>query len=381
MALAARGIILPADIAPEVRNDISVLGINLFVNEFPVISRLPRAPVGTVSFNIRTHKDRPELHTLGIAIPDGAAIKITLVDASPVMPGDVFEQDSERLEVIDTQMTNVTLAANEINVRRGAEGTTPAAHATTTNAFKLVGNSRTGGEVDQPGIRMARTETVQYCQTYQFPVQTSGSVESTTVVGIPSVFGGDKDAQLRNLYRDMERTTIYGMGEAPGGTNSRPKQKGLKTQIVTNRTSTPTNAGAYKPTDLLRDTLAKCRAAGGMPDLMILSSDFLTGLSTWGQAITQVPAGETQLGVKINTYAAPFLGAVAIVEGFSLKTGTAIVLTSSKVRWRNKRNEFWAERGRRGDAFEGEWIAEGAVEVADEAQHAFVEGITAFAAP
>ena len=47
---------------------------------------------------------------------------------------------------------------------------------------------------------------------------------------------------------------------------------------------------------------------------------------------------------------------------------------------RMKRNEFWNPRGVRGDAYEGDWIAEGAVEVDNPQHHAWVEGITAFSA-
>ena len=47
---------------------------------------------------------------------------------------------------------------------------------------------------------------------------------------------------------------------------------------------------------------------------------------------------------------------------------------------RMKRNEFWNPRGSRGDAFEGDWIAEGAIEIENPSHHAWVEGITAFSA-
>ena len=39
-----------------------------------------------------------------------------------------------------------------------------------------------------------------------------------------------------------------------------------------------------------------------------------------------------------------------------------------------KRNEFWNPRGVRGDAYEGDWIAEGAIEVDNQAHHAWGRG-------
>jgi hypothetical protein len=69
-----------------------------------------------------------------------------------------------------------------------------------------------------------------------------------------------------------------------------------------------------------------------------------------------------------------------LVEAPLLRPFTAVALTSSEIRLRVKRNEFWSPRGVRGDAFEGDLIAEGAIELANESHHAWVEGITAFSA-
>ncbi len=60
---------------------------------------------------------------------------------------------------------------------------------------------------------------------------------------------------LQNLMDDMESSTYYGRGEDPA-VAARPKQKGLKTLLSVNNTTNPTNAGAYKATDFIRDTLA-----------------------------------------------------------------------------------------------------------------------------
>ena len=57
-----------------------------------------------------------------------------------------------------------------------------------------------------------------------------------------------------------------------------------------------------------------------------------------------------------------------------------MALTSAEIRFRVKRNEFWNPRGVRGDAVEGDWIAEGAIELENESHHAWLEGVTAFSA-
>jgi hypothetical protein len=106
----------------------------------------------------------------------------------------------------------------------------------------------------------------------------------------------------------------------------------------------------------------------------------MAGLATWGQAVQRIDAGTNVFGTPINVFEAPFLGGVSIIEAPLLKPFTAIALTSSNVRMRMKRNEFWNPRGTRGDAFEGDWMAEGAMEIENESYHAWVEGITAFSA-
>ncbi len=163
------------------------------------------------------------------------------------------------------------------------------------------------------------------------------------------------------------------------------KMNGLRSILQTNNISTltnatPVNAAAYGSTDLIRDTLQAARQNGGEPDLLVVSTNFMSGFATWGQAIQRVPAGETVFGTPINVLEAPFLHGITIVEAPLLRPYTAIALTSSEVYIRNKRNPFWQLRGSRGDMVEGDWIAEMAIEVVNESHHAWVEGITAFSA-
>ena len=63
-----------------------------------------------------------------------------------------------------------------------------------------------------------------------------------------------------------------------------------------------------------------------------------------------------------------------------LRPGTAICLCDPEVRIRLKRPMIDKPRGSRGDAFEGDIIMEGAIELDNEAHHAWVTGVTAFAA-
>jgi hypothetical protein len=184
---------------------------------------------------------------------------------------------------------------------------------------------------------------------------------------------------LQDLVDEMETDSYYGEGVDPV-IGFPPRQKGLRTLLITNRVTSPANAGAYRPADFLRDTLQACRDKGGDPDVLLVASNFLTGFATWGLAFRRIDAGVNLFGVPIAVFEAPFLGGVSVVEAPLLKPFTAVCLTSAQVRMRMVRNEFWRPSGDLGAAMEGHWVAEGAVEVEDEHHHAWVEGIAAFAA-
>lgn len=204
----------------------------------------------------------------------------------------------------------------------------------------------------------------QFCQTWQHPVPLKTHTESPNMP-----FDQGKMDALQNLMDDIEETSYYGVGSDPA-VSSVPKQKGLRTLIKTNRTLEPQNASAYRPADLIRDTLDRCR--DGDPDVLLVSTNFITGFAIWGQAIQRLNAGSNVFGTPIDIYETPFLGGVSIIEAPLLKPGTVICLSSSEVRLRMKRRETWVANSR------GEFVAEGAVEIDNEHHHAWVEGVKAF---
>ena len=366
------------DNQPQIRNDVSTVAINWFVNRCPLVTRVPRVPVSSTSFTIVGRGVRTRRATLAAAALATDSL-LFLADASALMNGDVLELPSgERVEVSAVP----DLDTGGVPVRRAVEGTS-AASASADDVLVLIGNSRTGAEVDQFGVAAKPKIVAQQCQTWQHPVQVSGSLQATagyeSEAGRGTPLDQGRMEALQNLMDDMEYSSYYGLGEAPSPLG-RPKQKGLRALIASNRVTAPANPGAYKPADLVRDTLEKCRVGGGSPDVLLVSSNFMTGLAIWGHAAQRLDAGTNVFGMPIDIFEAPFLGGVALIEAPLLKPYTAVALTSAEVRMRMKRNEFWSPRGSRGDAFEGDWVAEGAIEVENETHHAWVEGITGFAA-
>jgi hypothetical protein len=345
-----------------------------------------------------THKYRARSTVLGASVSSAAQTSLTVADSTFMMNHDVLEiVDSATGNVERVQINGDPTGPNTVNITRGlwsqiggVVGTTPLASAATSSTVNLIGNSRNGAEVNQTGLTTIGVPRTQYCQTFQFPVQISGSAQSARAQvlpgGIQTPFDFNMTVQLQNMVDDIENSCYYGIAQGPNdAAGVTAKMNGLRSIFQTNNISsltgmTPVNAAAYGATDLVRDTLQAARSGGGEPDLLIVSTNFMSGFATWGQAIQRVPAGETAFGTPINVLEAPFLHGVTIVEAPLLRPFTAIALTSSEVYIRNKRNPYWQLRGSRGDMVEGDWLAEMAIEVVNESHHAWVEGITAFSA-
>jgi Family of unknown function (DUF5309) len=375
----------------EARNDVTVAVRNWFANRNPLVTRLPYVPVERVDFLMYTHKYRARSTTLGAAVTSTGQTAISTADATFLMNHDVLQfVDSATGNTEYVQISGDPLSATTFNVTRGTAGTTPLSSVTNGSIVNLIGNSRNGAEVNQTGLTTIGVPRTQYCQTFQFPVQIGGSAQTARAQvmpgGIQTPFDFNMTVQLQNMVDDIESSCYYGIAQAPTADSGNPdtattaKMNGLKAILVTNNTVSPTNGSAYGSTDLIRDTLQVARQNGGEPDLLVVSTNFMSGFATWGQAIQRIPAGETVFGTPINVMEAPFLHGVTIVEAPLLRPYTAIALTSSEVYIRNKRNPYWNLRGNRGDMVEGDWIAEMAIEVVNESHHAWVEGITAFSA-
>jgi hypothetical protein len=395
MSYGQQGIVLPSPVSsflPKTQFGIAQLW---FVNRTPLISRLPKAPVGNISFNMVGYKFRPRSLKL-TATCLSTDTSLTVSDASLLMNGDVLKLSTgEAVEI--TAAPNVS--ANTIAVRRGigtdqggfthTAATAIASLASGADAVSIIGNSRTGGETNQLAISQIPTSVTQYVQTYQHVVQVAGVMQDIQGFpwpgNVPAPFPKNKLDAMQNLMDDVEYTSLYGIGEALGGSNTRPKQYGLVNLINTNKVTSPTNASAYKPVDFIGDVLEPIRKSGGRPSVIFASTDFITGLSVWGQHSVLLSAGVTPFGVSINVFYCPFIGPIPIVEEMWLNAGSALVLTEEEARYRVMKDPVYEPYGRRGDTGsadnngEGDWIGRLAIELDNEAHHSYVTGITGYA--
>lgn len=388
---AARGILIPFDVSGETIQQYDAFVRAYFANEYPFLARVDRMPVSSETFNIISYSPRPLTgYTLGAALADttGTTLTIsgTLGGMANFQVGDTLLIESELVEITGSiTITNTTTGAGTATMRRGRGGTTAATHADAT-ATQLIANSATGGEVDREAARAPRTVATNYVQTYQYATQVGGKANAITGMVRPggqSLFETDKGVKMVEMVREMEKSFYVGTGEAPSA-GGRTKTKGIKALLPSTNIKTATDIAdeaAYTQLSLLRDLIMIPRAAGGNPDVIFASTNFVTGIATWKLDMTNVTVGETSLGLAINEIQVPLGGAtLRFIESPLLPSGTAFSLTSDEVSLGYIRQEQFIQREKRGDAIEGDWIADFGVHIVNPDHHAWVEGVTGFAA-
>jgi len=378
----------------EAVNDVTVAIRNWFINRNPLITRLAQRPVGNSVFTTYTHAYRKGSITLSATVTQNSSLTISVDDGTFLMNHDLIElvdpvNGTEVVQVTsDTTQGGTPITGSgpyTVTVKRGVAGTSALSTIANGTTGYVYSNSRTGAEINQAGLSTLGVPHTQYTQTFQFPVQVGGAAESNTAqvfpAGIQSPLEFNRTQQLQNMVDSIENTIYYGRAEAPNSADTTTaKADGIRNWLTTNKVTAPTNAAAYTAADLSRDLFQGPLSNGGQPNLLVVSPDFQTAFQIWNSPLVRLSAGATEMGVAINLFHAPFLNDVAVIVAPLLRPKTAFALTVEEVFYRPKRNPFWQPRGALGDMYQGDWLHEGAIQIINEQHHAWVEGITAFAA-
>ena len=390
MALDTVGILTPIDFAAEQPTVLSAVFREIFVNEYPLFARLLHVPATSETYTINSYIVRARAYTVGTGGITNVATSLPVADASVFQVGDVLEMDDgtnvEHVEVLAVPV--LTTTPNTLTIRRARGGTTANAFAAAAN-LRLISNARTGGEVDQQAFRTVSSGLLQNVQTFQYPVQIGGKAEAISNVALPpgsnSIMGRDRAIKLVEATRDIENAFYYSKGETPVAGGDRAKMKGLKALIATYNSgaNVKTGAGAsYTRANFIADTMQKIYAAGGEPDTILCSTDFMSFLDTWVPGKQSIMGlGKTDmLGFPIKSFVTSLNGMpLTFVPSLQLRAGTAAVLTSSDLDIRRLREMQWIPRGVRGDAMMGDWLGDYAINLNHAYMHAWVEGITSAA--
>lgn len=381
MPFGVSGIPSPYTTLTSTKTDIyGVFAETLSVNRHPLFMRLDQARLNAPEFRTTTRGYVPRSTLMNDSSGiDNAVTTMVVADASIFQPeGDVIEIENEQMLV-----TAVNYGTNTLTITRAYGGTSAASHADALAVYRI-SNTRRGNEVDVDPVSASPTILTQYGQTIQIPYAIGGVQEAYTNLALPpgvtSALGLERAQAMMKFGDDLETALLYGRGVALGSTTARPQMIGLRSLLTTNNTAGPQSAASYKPSDLARDLTQKCLEGGGAPDVILAASNFQVGLQTWGVPLTRLPAGATQFGVSIDIWSAPFMNDMTWIYHPLLRAGTIIALTSREVNLMVTRQVFDKPRGSRGDAYEGDIIGTYSLRVDNEAHHAYVSGVTGFAA-
>src|SRR5262245_33841305 len=233
--------------AGVIPNDVFGVAINWFVNRTPLVSRLPKLPTGSAQFLITNDNYRPRSNPLNNSGATGTGTTFTVADGSVFQSGDV-------IQIEDEYMLVGSVASNVLTVTRGYAGTSSVTHADLLPVY-LITNTRTGAEVDVTSVSRIPVAVTQNCQTVQHAYQVGGALQadSNYASGFASPLDRDRMLAMQHVVDDFESACYYGKGVSLAAATTKPQMKGLKTLLTSNIATSPTNAAAYKPSDLIRD--------------------------------------------------------------------------------------------------------------------------------
>jgi hypothetical protein len=367
------GMQTPYDFLQSVKIPIFGVVQGSMINRTPMLSRLPQAPLGSLSFKTSTTLYRPWQGT-NVGAVSANATSLTVVDASVYLTGDVIEVDSEMYLI-----TAINTGSNVITVTSGYASTTSATHADQA-VVNLIGNTRTGGEINVTGISRIPVTLTNYPQTFQHPYFVGGSMASASdfalPAGVASVLGRERSIAIVNCSEDVERSIYYARPVGITSATTKPQMAGMRSQIVTNNVFQPTNYASFKPSDLIKNATQPIITAGGNPNVMLMGPDWQYAFMLWSMPLVRITGPDLGFGVAAESFRAPFLNDIQIIICPLMRAGSVFTLTSEEVRLRVKRNLFDKPRGSSGDADQGDIITECAVEVDNETHHGMISGIT-----
>ena len=375
MGIYARGGPFPPyDSLPATVMDFQAVANEYYLNLTPFQSMLEQVYVGTPSFKVVSDKPMPKSVPLDTAIASNATTSLVVDDASVYDVNDVVQALTEYMLV-----TAVNAGTNTLTVVRGYAGTTALSTIATDTPVYIVGNSRTGAAVNIDAMSLGQNITEQWLQTFQHAYSVGGA--TATNAGFVSEHGLPLDRDrwkcLQRTAFDIEDAIAYSRVVSNSSTTANPAMAGVRQLCSTNRTTTPTNAASYKPEDFIRDTFQRCCDNGGAPNRCFVSTDWLSHFAKWKSVSDRTRDGSRhELDFAVEAFEVSFMPGVRFTAAPRLRQGTAFLFDDTEVRLRVKRAMHDKPRGSRGDAFEGDIIAECAIDVENEAHHAWLEGVT-----
>jgi len=267
---------------------------------------------------------------------DGATttgLGIDSVLATLINVGDVLRIEDEYVVVKSVDRTAETIDVYGL----GFGGTTPAAHAATTEIY-IVGNANVEGTVDGDSLVEDNIERVNYIQLVEEPVELTKTASGQLYEDVDSKMDETREKAMRRALIKINKTALFGVADA--GSKTTPRGAGGIRYFISGDANAinvdATAAGGFDE-DVLKSTLIEIAKRGGSPDLILCSPDvksIINGFNTAGtNPVVQVGAQEREAGQLVDFYNGEGVGRLAIVSDPVLNSafGELYIVNSRKL--------------------------------------------------
>jgi len=242
--------------------------------------------------------------------------KYTVTNGGYFRPGDLFLVDAEIFWVI-------AVIGNDLTVKGGMCGTTPANHdgSGTAKTLYILGNANVEGSSPGAARQVVTDQLYNFTQIFSEDVEIFGSEVEMNEYGITGLAKLDyrMDKRLRELYMKMERGLWY-LKRGAASDNNTPRVSGGMAQFLGGGTN---KAGAaLEESDIIDELEAIFNACGQdeVPSLMVGNSWVKRKMTGWYRGLIQTGRAERVGGARIDTIETDF-GTVDFLLDHLVKPG------------------------------------------------------------
>lgn len=316
-------------------------------------------------------------------VNDGAgyligATTITVDDGTIFRPGHIIQNvvTGEQMLVASATSTTVTVTGG-----RGY-GTTAAAAGSDNQVLVILGNASAEGSTSPTALTSQASLKSNYIQTLRESFYVTGTEDAT------ELYTGNDMTQLRmehaRLHKlDIERTSFFGeKKEDLTGSTPRRTTQGVNKFITTNRTDAGGALTEVEFETFIRNAFAK----GGNKKLGFFSPLIASAVNAWAGAKLQMFPKDKTYGIAISNYLSIHGEISFVLERMfaenSTWAGMGFLLDLDKIVYRHmKGRDMRLLKNRQAndeDAVKEEYMTDMGIELADEACHSVLYGVTSY---
>lgn len=284
------------------------------------------------------------------------------------------------------QMLVTAVSTNTLTVSRGW-GSTAAGTLADDASVVIIGNANEEGAAIRTSLSSQATKRTNYTQIFREPIDETGTATATEVYAGPQSIAQLRREHLQIHMRDIERSFFFGEPkEDTSGTEPRRATGGAEYFISTNVT-TESEVTETEFEGWIKDIFAK----GGDKKMGFASPLVASAINSWAVGKLQMYPKDKTYGIAISKYLSVHGELDFVVEKLfnenSTWNGMCFALDMSRLSYRylagngvNRDTKLLKDRQTAGtDSVKDEYLSEVGFELATEAWHGLLDGVTSYA--